>query len=62
MVIHIEVQINHLLLNLLSIWVYYWLDAIYTKKNLDKRKDWATKVLRYAMSNIVLSSYFIKIE
>ena len=38
------------------------LDAIYTKKNLDKRKDWATKVLRYAMSNIVLSSYFIKIE
>jgi hypothetical protein len=38
------------------------LDAIYTKKDLTKRKDWATKVLRYAMSNIVLSSYFIKIE
>ena len=38
------------------------LDAIYTKKDLTKRKDWATKTLRYAMSNIVLSSYFIKIE
>jgi len=38
------------------------LDAIYTKKDLVKRKEWATKTLRYAMSNIVLSSYFIKIE
>ena len=38
------------------------LDAIYTKKDKSKRKKWATKVLRYAMSNIDISSYFIKIE
>ena len=38
------------------------LEAIYTKDDTNKRKEWATKTLRYAMSNIVLSSYFIKIE
>ena len=38
------------------------LDAIYTKKDKNTRKKWATKVLRYAMSNIDISSYFIKIE
>ena len=37
------------------------LDAIYTGDK-SKRKKWATKVLRYAMSNIDISSYFIKIE
>ena len=37
------------------------LDAIYTG-NSSKRNFWATKVLRYAMSNIDISSYFIKIE
>ena len=38
------------------------LEAIYNKDDTIKRKEWATKTLRYAMSNIVLSSYFIKIE
>jgi len=37
------------------------LDAIYTG-DLTKRNLWATKVLRYAMSNIDISSYFIKVE
>jgi len=37
------------------------IDAVYGKNN-GKRKEWATKVLRYAMSNIDISSYFIKIE
>jgi len=37
------------------------LESIYGKNN-GKRKEWATKVLRYAMSNIDISSYFIKIE
>ena len=37
------------------------LDAIYTG-DLTKRNFWATKVLRYAMSNIDISSYFIKVE
>ena len=37
------------------------LDAIYTGDST-KRNFWATKVLRYAMSNIDISSYFIKVE
>ena len=36
------------------------LDAIYTGQ--DKKDEWATQVLRYAMSNIDISTYFIKIE
>ena len=37
------------------------IDAIYSKDN-GRRKEWASEVLRYAMSNIDISSYFIKIE
>jgi len=36
------------------------LDAIYTGQG--KKDEWATQVLRYAMSNIDISTYFIKIE
>jgi len=36
------------------------LDAIYTSKG--SKNEWATQVLRYAMSNIDISTYFIKIE
>ena len=36
------------------------LDAIYTGEG--SKNEWATQVLRYAMSNIDISTYFIKIE
>ena len=36
------------------------LDAIYTGEG--NKNEWATQVLRYAMSNIDISTYFIKIE
>jgi len=37
------------------------LESIYGKSN-PRLKEWAEEVLRYAMSNIDISSYFIKIE
>jgi len=37
------------------------LDAIYTGEG-SKKNEWAKQVLRYAMSNIDISTYFIKIE
>ena len=37
------------------------LDSIYGKGN-SRLNEWASEVLRYAMSNIDISSYFIKIE
>ena len=37
------------------------LDSIYGKSN-SRLNEWASEVLRYAMSNIDISSYFIKIE
>ena len=37
------------------------LESVYGKDN-GRRAEWAEKVLRYAMSNINISSYFIKIQ
>ena len=37
------------------------LEAIFTKKK-GSIKEWSTQVLRYAMSNIDISTYFIKID
>lgn len=37
------------------------IDSIYGKSN-SRLNEWASEVLRYAMSNIDISSYFIKIE
>ena len=37
------------------------LEAIFTKKK-GTIKEWSTQVLRYAMSNIDISTYFIKID